>query len=147
MTKRSALCLFCDDIREEVGGKYSAVGIWSHRFAASEFPLRLVQCAIVVYVRTPHEDVPDRIAILIERPGDVAVTLETNGTEPTPLLPPEMENLSILHLRLPNFEVKSPGPVTVFVEVEGERLRAGTVIFARQEASSLQPGTDQAPRP
>lgn len=45
--------LFCDDIRHEVGGKYSYIGVYGERLIVSTFPTILPKLCLALKVVTP----------------------------------------------------------------------------------------------
>jgi len=50
---RSAHAIFCDDIRQEVNGKYTLTGVYGETLLASGFPLVLPKLCLMLYTLTP----------------------------------------------------------------------------------------------
>ena len=48
--------IFCDDIRHEIGGKLSYIGVYSGRLIASEFPITLPKLCLALNVVTPSSE-------------------------------------------------------------------------------------------
>ena len=62
--------IFCDDIRHEITGKVTLVGVYSsHLFVASAFPTKVKLCMRILYQEHPGEsDLPLQLQIYL--PGD-----------------------------------------------------------------------------
>jgi len=50
---RHVLTVFCDDIRQEIGGKLSYIGVYSGNMLVSEFPAVLPKLCLALSVVTP----------------------------------------------------------------------------------------------
>jgi len=53
VTERTLSGYFCDDIREEVGGKTSLIGCYGPELAVPDFPVTLSKLCAAVIVRSP----------------------------------------------------------------------------------------------
>ncbi|MBE0532649.1 MAG: hypothetical protein IH626_17635 [Rhodospirillales bacterium] len=139
MSERYAWCLFCDDIRAELGGKYSLMGLWGPRFACPAYPFTLPSLGLAVYFRTaPDEDIRS-LKIWLESPSDQKAEFQVNMEDVPGDLPEEFPSrVTILHLRMFNFVIQAPGWMKAFVEADGERYYAGAVYWMRQEAPGEQ---------
>lgn len=63
--------IFCDDLRMEVGGKLSYIGVYSNElFVHGEFPFTLPKFAISVHFVEPHFASEQPVTFKIFLPGD-----------------------------------------------------------------------------
>lgn len=53
MTTRHVETLYCDDIRQEIGGKFSFIGVYSGSLFVHAFPATLAKLCLLVRVVTP----------------------------------------------------------------------------------------------
>jgi hypothetical protein len=68
-----AITIFCDDVRSEIGGKFSHIGIYSGGMQVPAFPAVLPKFAFIVNVTEPREMAEARdqpIQIYIYLPGE-----------------------------------------------------------------------------
>lgn len=67
-------CVFCDDVRNEVGGKVSFMGVYSNDIVFSApFPVTVPQFSIIANYRVDiHDPITDEIMLEISFPGDTA---------------------------------------------------------------------------
>lgn len=64
--------IFCDDIRDEVGGKQSYIGIYRGiLLSSSDFPLVLPKLGLAITVRWPNDELVEDFELRIYLPGDV----------------------------------------------------------------------------
>ncbi len=66
---------FCDDIRQEVGGKLSFIGIYSTTLIAQEFPVTLPKFCVSIVVVSPVERLISALTIRIRRDDEVMYEL------------------------------------------------------------------------
>jgi hypothetical protein len=68
----SGNAIFCDDIREEVAGKFSLIGCYAGdmQFTNVVFPIGIPKLAIFVLARLPPREIPP-LQLLVYFPGDV----------------------------------------------------------------------------
>jgi hypothetical protein len=53
---RQAQSIFCDDIRQEIGGKQSFIGVYTSKMFVQEFPIILPKICLVISALTPIEN-------------------------------------------------------------------------------------------
>jgi hypothetical protein len=58
MAKKSATAIYCDDIRQEIGGNYSWMGIYNTDIIFSSFPSMLPKLCAHVTVKFPWGEQP-----------------------------------------------------------------------------------------
>jgi len=66
------IAIFCDDIREEVGGKVSLIGCYGTdlQFTGMSFPVGVPKLAIYVVARLPIEQQLPQLQLRVYFPGD-----------------------------------------------------------------------------
>lgn len=68
MQRISAVAFFCEDIRREIGGTDTIVGIWPDNVAVPEFPFSFPKLALYVRVNLdPHYD-PGQMQFFLRHP-------------------------------------------------------------------------------
>jgi hypothetical protein len=148
---RSGHCVFCDDLRLEMGNKISLMGVYSGDliFAASP-PVTLPKLVIVAWFITDINDLPEKVTFsarllagteralfdqelpvspehIMNRDGAFKVTLQfIGGVGPT--------------------VIEAPGFIEVFAETEREKNRIGRVriVFAEPPPTSSSDSEGQA---
>jgi hypothetical protein len=53
--KRTVIAQFCDDVRQEIGNKFSLMGCYGTDLYVPAFPFTLPKLCAFVHVRTPRE--------------------------------------------------------------------------------------------
>jgi hypothetical protein len=128
---RVATCIFCDDIRHEVGGKMSVMGIYGRDIIfPSQPPVTVLKWGVVVWLITDIDDKPRRIKIRVLYSPDRTelASFETNE-------PPKIESSADatksnfrLVIALPPVNLTEEGFVEVIVDTERETMRAGRLL-------------------
>ncbi|MGQ7957653.1 DUF6941 family protein [Pseudomonas sp. SP16.1] len=130
---RYAYCVFCDDIRHELAGKHSFMGVYQGKLIVTEFPAVIHKLFAVIHIVTPQT-----------RPfKSLEVTIEYNGQEMFRL--PDTEGIvrrlashasdasnestfqgqvsfSPLHL-------EKPGMIKVKIVADGKKIPCGGLII------------------
>jgi hypothetical protein len=129
---RVAHCLFCDDIRFEVGNKYSFMGIYSGEmiFAGSP-PVMLPRFGIVTWVIADADDPVKTVSVLVRMLPDGAEIIKTDQ------LPVAMsansldgaQKMMAQHiLPISSLLIQQAGLIEVTMHADGEALRAGRLV-------------------
>lgn len=126
---------FCEDIRQEVHGKITAVGMWGRQCIVPTIPALLRSVSFCVLVHNPEgKAYPFRI--LLDAPGvelrpEVSTRLE--GT----LTPASSRSGQLLGFGLAPMRIKAEADVTVTVAVDSEPpIEQRYVLEVRQGALS-----------
>nr|WP_223960418.1 hypothetical protein [Burkholderia diffusa] len=69
--ERSVSALFCDDIRHEVGGKVSLIGVYQHVALVPTFPARQGKLAVFVTCNSPKSKPFKRLTVKIYRDDNI----------------------------------------------------------------------------
>src|SRR5262245_26134847 len=63
--------LFCDDIRLEVNGKYTLVGVYgADLIVSASLPLILPKLGLLIHWTKPYDEHPEAVELVIYMPGD-----------------------------------------------------------------------------
>lgn len=143
---RVGFCIFCDNIRQEVGNKLSLMGLYGAELTfAGPSPGLLPTFAILVHLICDKDDVPALFRMRV---------VHVDGTELMNHEQPVAANVSrpdsskiIVHtmVQMNNFLVPRAGDIEVYLEAEEMSLRAGrlAVKFAVPETPISDSSTAQ----
>lgn len=67
---------FCDDIRQEVGGKISLIGVYNGVMYVPQFPVTLPKLWIMATLVTPHSEPPKSMKIRVTKNAEPLVDLD-----------------------------------------------------------------------
>ena len=81
MITRSAMALFCEDIREEQSGVHTLIGIYPDNINVRRLPLMLSKFCIYVRVSIGVNEQVDKVQILTELPGQAPELVSTTELE------------------------------------------------------------------
>ena len=129
---RVAYCLFCDDIRQEVGGKTSLIGIY-HGDITFNAPKPVAYpklCAHLTIISEPA-DYPEFIEVSMYGPGEKEIVKFRATSESAPDAP-EGAQKSIVNIAFqsPPITFSEEGFIEVWVETEREKMRAGRLLVS-----------------
>jgi hypothetical protein len=158
---RQVQTLFCDDIRHEVGGKLSYIGVYSGALFVTSFPVSLPKLCLALSVITPMERPLRSLSIRVMK--DDAVLAEAtpedsqlvNATESLAELPDDerKERVQVLksHFVFSPLHLEGPCTLRVRVQTEDEELRGGDLRIDQLPAPQLAGGnlgrSDSEPGP
>lgn len=130
---RYVLTVFCDDIRHEIGGKFSYIGIYSGQMFVPFFPITLPKLCLAMRVITsvdaPFRKLTMRIlkddAMLAEAPLDEAQL--ANAVEAVADVPEDERRERVVVLQsmfiFSPFQLDGPCTLKVRIETESGELR------------------------
>ena len=123
---RVGFCIFCDNIRQEVGNKISLMGLYGAEITfAAPAPGILPTFAMMAHLICDPDDVP---TVLRLRVVHVDGTELVNNEQPVTinLVRPDSKKV-VIHaaVQLTNFLVPREGDIEVYLETDGQSLRAG----------------------
>ena len=149
-TEPFAWSIFCDDIRQEIGGKPSFMGVYYGAMYVPQFPIMLPKFCVNVTFYEPKNMVEVRVSPVIIKvfmpndaedtpslTGEVPASKEMISRLPPSELPieegvPQLAIVNAMFIQSP-FVVQEPGRVRVRCEYpDGIILRAGTLRVERQ---------------
>jgi hypothetical protein len=140
---RVANCIFCDDIRPELGGKFSIMGVYASDmiFPVSP-PASILKWGIVVWLVSDIDDVPEKFTIRVLIPPDKIEITSVEIDRPSTLVNPEGVTKYTLRsiMPLPPVNFTQEGFVEVMIDTDREPLRAGRLFV-----QFLPPASTDAP--
>jgi hypothetical protein len=128
---RVANCIFCDDIRVEIGGKFSIMGIYgSDIIFPVAPPALLLKWGIVVWLIVDVDDKPQKMSVSVLAPPDKTEIATLNFDQ---ISSPERQEGAIKMnfraiLPMPPVNLTEAGFIDVMVATEKETLRAGRLL-------------------
>lgn len=132
----SAVALFCQDIREEIGGTVTLVGVTPDNGAVAEIPSSIPKFCAYIRVNFPSNAPPDSLSTYLVLPDGSEVGHSDHDTEP--LRRASAEALakgnplvgSVGRIVGINFTIPSEGLVKAMVRFNGEDRMAGFIRFS-----------------
>lgn len=126
-------CVFCTDVRHEVGNSESYIGVFHPNFSLPRFPALLPTISVVVHAAFPKTEIPKSIRVWAVVPWldspvfDKSLSSDQlRGQEPDD----EAEYLQVrLTSKTSLFEVREPGRFRVYAEIDGEKMQIGALRF------------------
>jgi hypothetical protein len=138
---RVAHCVFCDDIRQEIGNKISLMGIYSGEMI---FPVKppvvLPKFGIVAWVIADIDDPIQTISVSLNVPPNLTEILRTESG-PIVMVPSTVDGAKkmITQQMLPisQLVISEAGMIEVMIHTERETLRGGRIMirFAAEPAA------------
>jgi hypothetical protein len=155
-------CVFCDDIRQEVGGKLSYIGVYQSIMYVPSFPIAMPKFGIGVTLNEPktlalRRDWTTRVRVFL--PGDDPVSpsffmeippaheqIEAifqvhSALGEDPDVPPTLQ--SFMSLVLAPMNLKEAGRIKVRADYNGTLLRLGA-MRVEQQPTPPSPTTDHS---
>lgn len=128
-------CLFCDDIREEIGGKLSYMGVYADQMAVPTLPFTVLMLSIQLKLQFTFDvlDMPANVVVdLLGEQHSLVLPLHDKTT------PPSGADgvIGIYQLAFTDIVVEVPGKVVVSFEQGDER----TVLGELQVVGTVTPG-------
>lgn len=141
---RVANCLFCDDIRVEVGNKFSLMGVYGgEMLIAATFPVQIAKLGIMVWLISDVDDKPKRVVTSVILP-DGTELLSTEVPSDFPVQNIEGSSKMNLTQVIPISPMPIPkeGMIEVWVETERGKIRAGRLLVRSASTVNLRPNPE-----
>lgn len=129
---RTAICIFCEDIRQEIGNKISLMGVYASDIAFPIAPpVGIPKFGIVIWLVFDVGDEPQKVVIRVLAPparieiAKLEASVSDGGIQFP--YPPDELSKGTLRLVIPLFNVvfSEEGFVEVIAEMDGTIVRAG----------------------
>lgn len=140
---RFAFATYCDDVRYEVNGKVSLIGVYDGNMYLQSFPTHLPQLCIVVTAATPSDQPFKDFAIKATYNGttlgEMAVTAEQleEQVNAAPTAPIQTINAQMVFAPI---ALPEPGKIAVTFSSEGEEFKCNALmVHLPPEGMNLQP--------
>jgi hypothetical protein len=128
--------LFCDDIRHEMGGKMSYMGVYRSIMYVPAFPFQLPKLAIAItYLELKTEKQAETVELLVYLPGDpddkpsvrAPVSFDAEKVISLPSENPTAERQVSMQtiLEMTPFLVVAPGSIKVRIKRDDEVIKIG----------------------
>jgi len=126
--------LFCDDIRHELGGKVSLMGIYGSHLLVPSMPLHLPKLSIHFNIELPLELKPDSIKINILIGGKQHTSIELAGIAYKDAMAEETSCHRILGgTDINNIEFTEKSRVEAVVELDDKKAYSTCIIIDTKE--------------
>jgi hypothetical protein len=131
---RTVIAQFCDDVRQEIGNKFSLMGCYGADLYVPAFPITLPKLCVFVHVRTPRERPFERLTLRLVRGDEVLSELianpeKLNAGDP----PPEWARWLAMTgiLAVAPFHATGPCRLQVLAETESGTIESGQFLIER----------------
>ncbi|WP_440480727.1 DUF6941 family protein [Pseudomonas qingdaonensis] len=131
---RYAHATYCDDIRQEVGGKFTLVGVYAGQVLVPEIPCNLAKFCLALYVSATRAEPVKSITVTGVFAGREVLRMELGEAQIEQIMAPSIAakpdgkrmTLVLIGLMSP-FEVSQPGRFSLSVIADGEEIHADGV--------------------
>ena len=145
--QRTVIAQFCDDVRQEIGNKFSLMGCYGTDLYVPAFPFTLPKLCAFVHVRTPRERPFERLALRLVRGEDVLSELvanpeKLNAGDP----PPEWARWLAMTgiLAVTPFHASGPCRLRVVAETESGTIESGQFLIERMHGARPVPAVSSS---
>lgn len=131
---RQLQSVFCDDIRQELGGKLTYVGVYTGALLTQSFPLVLPKFFVGVSLLTSHPvpagPVDIRLllddALIAERQIDLSMLIASGVAERKPFEPLGTDQVEVLNtfFVFAPLQIERPATMRIRASIGGEELKA-----------------------
>lgn len=136
--KRFAHAIFCDDIRQELGGKFTFVGVYGANLLVPRFPTVLPKLCVVVNMATPSDQPFEALKFRVLKGDD---TIAEGDFGNIAKAADELSNAShervmrvVTHAIFSPFKVDASGLVRVQILTEDGEIEAGSLQIDQKPA-------------
>jgi len=133
---RSAYCVFADEIRSEVNGKQTIIGIYGSDVIVPQFPFTFETLSLQITVRTPVDNLFKEVRFFLSIPGQENSTELTTVTGPfsDKRKSPSDRYFQLTYAsKLKNIVVPEKGEVIVWAQIDNEKMFVGKMRLALPE--------------
>lgn len=130
---RYAHTMFCDDVRHEIGGKISFMGVYSGKLISSDLPGILPKLCVAVTLHTAIENPFKKLSIKgIFRDQEVfAMELGEEEISVAESQAAKRDDASAYYVQLlailSPFQVEEPGRLSLQILADGERIKTASL--------------------
>lgn len=137
MIAKSLRAIYCDDIRNELGGKLSFMGVYSSDMILPSFPATLSKICAYITLTVPLNTPPKKSIAIRLLSGEAVIaeviideaSLESASLPPADLDTPEEERSLAIALTfvMAPLQVPEPMKIRLRAEVDGEELKGNAL--------------------
>lgn len=148
---RYATTLFCDDIRHEIGGKTSLIGVYDGKLLVNEFPATLNKLCLIVHLYTSEDKKFESLDFKVFLEETVIAEIKVSPEQLAQATPPKPEpengkkkkamrqKVAFTFIFSPLL-VEKPGHIKILAKTESTDLRApGLKIDLAPEGTAFGP--------
>ncbi len=130
---RTVISQFCDDIRHEVGNKYSLMGCYGNELLVKSLPVLLPKLCVQVHVITPIDKPFSKLIIRALMNDEIIAEMNVVSDEIVPQVSSGIDNpvraeLSVVMTFSP-LPITEPSKLRIEAEADDEILRGGILLF------------------
>lgn len=129
---------YCDDIRNEVGGKISYMGVYNSDLLLSEFPAQLAKLCIQVLIQFPIETTASNITVKVTKNGESLAEIPLPEGQLQAMrqvvlaadVDSDLENRKLgcqLSLQFPSLPLAEPGAIRLLALVDGVEFKGNAL--------------------
>ena len=132
---RIVIAQFCDDVRQEVGNKFSLMGCYGTDLYVPAFPITLPKLCAFVHVRTDRAHPFDRLTLRLVRGDDVLSELVANPEKLKAGETPDWARWISMTgiLAVTPFQASGPCRLRVLAETESGTIESGQFLVDRMK--------------
>lgn len=147
----SVIAIFCEDIRQELGGQHTLVGVLPDNIAVPNLPGAMPKLGIYVRAQIERNHVPDEITVNFKNSDGTQIpiptwdkaTIEKGNADATINSLPTFG--LILTAVLSPFSFPAAGPVMLSVTIDGVTYLAGLLNIILVSPTVSEPPASQSP--
>ena len=122
MSEITTQCIFCDDVRQEIGGKLSFMGVYDDKMLVPSFPSIVTSLNVVVKIQIPIDQIDYDGQLTIDVFGvERSLTIKPSTSIVGPPPPNAAGAKVIVHMECKQLQLDKEGSITVYLEKSGER--------------------------
>lgn len=130
---RTVISQFCDDIRHEVGNKYSLMGCYGNELLVEKLPVVLPKLCVQVRVITQIDKPFSKLIIRAVMNDDIIAEMNVVSGEITPQIPSDIDEpagaeFNVMMTFSP-LSITEPSQLRIEAEADDELLRGGVLLF------------------
>lgn len=142
---RTVIAQFCDDVRQEIGNKFSLMGCYGSDLYVPKFPFTLPKLCVFVNCRTPFNRPFRTLTLRVVRGSEVLAELAANpdglaSGERTPEWARWLTMTGILVVS--PFHAKEPCQLRVVAETEAGKVESGRFVIAKMPQAKAVSSSD-----
>lgn len=149
---------FCDDVRQEVGGKQSLIGVYNGVMYVPQFPVTLPKLWLVATYSTPCEEPPKSLKVRVLKNSEPLADLDAtpeylqqlaNAREPVVPMTDDIQRVITSHMHVCFSPLVLDGPcmLRVVAITDTGEVRGLGLQVQQQPALMATPPADSALRP
>jgi hypothetical protein len=152
LNPRVAHCVFCEDIRHEMGNKFSMMGVFTNELIfAGTYPTVMPTFAVVAWLICDIGDEPSEITMRLVGPPNPAgeTTLITGQFKNITVQPSDGSTKAQIRviMQMSPLPLVSDGHLEAYIDTEAGSLRAGRLRIKSQPPKSSMPDSTSSNEP